>query len=66
MYGDDDNYEIDVDALRHDMKEEAMGAFFVGGFGGAALEASDIDNMSDEEVIEKAKRDGINLRKYQI
>ena len=55
----DDNYDIDVDALRHDMKEEAMGAFFIGGFGGALLEASDIDDMSDEGVIEKAKRDGI-------
>lgn len=61
-----DNYDIDVDALREDMKAEAMGAFFVGGFGGSAFEASDIDDMSDEEVIEKAKRDGINLRNYQL
>jgi len=59
-------YDIDVDALRQDMKEEAMGALFVGGFGGAIFEASDIDNMSDEEVIEKAKREGINLGNYRI
>ena len=61
----DDDCDIDVDALRHDMKEESMGAFFVGGFGGAIFEASDIDRMSDDEVIGKAKRDGINLGRYK-
>ena len=42
---------IDVDALREDMKNECLGAFFGGGFGGALVEAGDIDRLSDEELV---------------
>ena len=34
--------KIDVDALRNDLKNEAYGAFFGGGYGGALFEAIDI------------------------
>jgi len=57
---------IDVDKLRKDMHDECMGAFFGGGFGGALMEASDIECASDAEIVEMAKREGINLRKYQV
>lgn len=53
---------IDVDELRKDMREDCMGAFF----GGALMEAGDIDRASDEELVEIAQRKGINLRNYQV
>ena len=50
--------------LKDAMKEELYGAAFVGGFGGALLEADDIDKEDDEELIEDARRLGIDPRKY--
>ena len=55
---------IDVERLRNDMENEALGAFFGGGFGGALIEVSDVRNASDNEVITMAKRQGINLDDY--
>ena len=63
MYGN--NESIDVDRLREDMESESLGAFFGGGFGGAFIEASDIRNASDDELIEMARRKGIDLDDYQ-
>lgn len=63
MYGN--NESIDVDRLREDMESESLGAFFGGGFGGALMEASDIKYSSDDEVIERARRQGIDLSQYQ-
>lgn len=57
---------IDVDELRKDMREDSMGAFFGGGFGGALMEVGDIDRASDKELVEMAQRKGINLRDYQV
>ena len=63
----DDNYiTIDVDALRQDMINDSYGAFFGGGFGGAMVEACDINHASDEELVEIAKKKGINLWKYKV
>ena len=56
---------IDVDRLRRDMKNDSLGAFFGGGFGGAFIESLDIDRASDEKIVEMAQRKGIDLRKYQ-
>ena len=44
MYKDPDDY--DLDSLRDDMIEECSGAFFVGGFGGAAMEAEELRDAS--------------------
>ena len=55
---------IDVERLRDDMESESLGAFFGGGFGGALMEASDIRSASDDEVIEMARRQGIDLDAY--
>lgn len=55
---------IDVDKLKKDLKEELMSAAFGGGFGGALMQAIDVDKYSDEEVIKQAIANGINLSKY--
>lgn len=57
---------IDIDALRKYMLDNSYAAFFVGDFGGALAEAVDIENASDEELIEMAERQGIDLRRFQI
>ncbi|MBE6029185.1 MAG: hypothetical protein E7221_04830 [Clostridiales bacterium] len=57
---------IDVDKLREDMLNEDYGAFFVGGFGGALAESVEIERASDEELVEMAQRQGIDLRKYEV
>ena len=56
---------INIDSLREDLKQESLGAFFTGGFGGALLEASDIENASADELVEMAKQQGVDLRKYE-
>ena len=57
---------IDVDALRRDLKENSLGAFFGGGFGGALMEAMDADRASPEELVEIALRNGVDLSKYEV
>ena len=57
---------IDVDELREDMKQDCYGAFFGGGFGGALMEASDIESASPEELVRIAQRKGIDLSRYGI
>ena len=56
---------IDVDKLRDDMLNEDLGAFFGGGFGGALVEAVDVERASDEELVEMAQRQGIDLSRYE-
>lgn len=58
--------QIDFDQLRHDMISESYGAFFGGGFGGAVIEASDIETASDQKLIEIAQRRGIDIQKYVV
>ena len=57
---------IDIEKLRKEMKNDAMGAFFGGGFGGAMIEAFDIESASDEEIVRIAQKKGIDFRKYEI
>ena len=61
----DDEMTIDIDRLRDDMRNESLGAFFGGGFGGALIEAFDVDDASDEELVEKALLRGIDIGRYQ-
>lgn len=63
---DDEMITIDVDELRNDLRNECLGAFFGGGFGGALVESFDVDRASPEELVEMAQRQGINLRRYQM
>jgi hypothetical protein len=57
---------IDIDELRDDLKKDCYGAFFGGSFGGGLIESFDIDNASDEELVEMAQEKGIDLKKYKI
>ena len=57
---------IDISRLREYMLDNSYGAFFVGDFGGALAEAADIENASDEELIEMAIRQGIDLRRFEV
>lgn len=57
---------IDINRLRTDMRNECMGAFFGGGFGGALFDSFDIDRASPEELVRMAQRQGIDLRKYKV
>lgn len=59
-------FTIDVDKLRKDMRKECLGAYFGGGFGGALMELSEIERLSDEKLVEVAQRQGINLDKYHL
>ena len=60
-----DNDLLDIRRLRDDMESDSLGAFFGGGYGGAFIEASDIRSASDRELIEMARRKGIDLDDYQ-
>ena len=57
---------IDVDSLRRDMQEKSLAAFFGGGIGGALMDSFEIENASDEELIQMALDNGIRLEDYQV
>ena len=56
--------DIDFDRLREDLAEDSYGAFFGGGFGGALIEAGDIESASEDELIRIARRKGVDLEDY--
>lgn len=57
---------IDVDSLRRDMQEESLAAFFGGGIGGALIESFEIENASDDELIQMALNNGVRIEDYQV
>lgn len=57
---------IDIDRLKEDLHEDSYGAYFSGGYGGAIIEAMEIEEDSDEEIIMKAEKNGIDLQDYII
>ena len=57
---------IDITKLRRDLKKECLGAFFGGGFGGAAVEAADVDRMPPDRVVAMAQRYGFRLEDYAV
>ncbi len=56
---------FDIDGLRDDMEDDCYGAFFAGGYGGAMIEAFEIEEASDEEVLRIAQEKGYNLGRYE-
>ena len=50
--------EKSVDELRQEMMDDCYATAFAGGFGAALLEVADIEQMSDEEVVEEARKRG--------
>lgn len=57
---------IDIDRLRSDMREECLGAYLGGDFGAALIDSFDVDRATPENLVEMAKSQGIDIRKYQI
>lgn len=57
---------IDVDELRSDLIKDSYGAAFGGGFGGALVQAFDIERATDEEVVQIAVSNGVDLSRYEI
>lgn len=57
---------IDIERLREDLRSEDLGACFGGGFGGALIEAFDIDNATSEELVKIAQDKGVDLQNYTI
>ena len=55
---------IDIERLREDLREEDIGAYFGSGFGGALMEAFDIDSATPEELVQIAQNREVDLRRY--
>lgn len=58
--------EIDINKLKQDLKDYYEAAYFTLGYGAALMDSFDFDNLSDEEIINKAIDNGINLEQYII
>ncbi len=68
-YDDDDEVEkveIDIERLREDLRNECMGAYFGGGFGGALVQSFDVDSASPAKLIAMAREMGIDIEMYEI
>lgn len=56
---------IDYEALRKDLEEYFMGAMF-NVSGAAMIDLQEVENASDEELIEIARDNGFNLNDYKV
>ena len=59
------DYEIDVDGLRRDMKEEYVAAMCCG-FPMAVVDLTEVERMSDRELVEQALKNCVDLRMYRV
>jgi hypothetical protein len=55
---------IDYDRLRSDLMDYLQGAYFVGGFGAALIELSEVESCSDQKLVQIASRYGFNIENY--
>ena len=62
----EENVKIDIEKLRDDLREEALGTYFAARYGGALIESFDINKASPEELIDIAYQYGIDIRKYEV
>ena len=58
--------EIDINKLKQDLKDYYEAAYFTLGYGAALMDSFDLDNLSDEEIINKSIDNGINLENHII
>ena len=58
-------YQIDVNSLRRDMTDYYGTAMF-SGFPMAIMDLSNVEGMSDRELVELAQKKGVDLRKYIV
>ena len=57
--------EIDIEKLRSDLINYFEGAYFVGGFGAALIDISEIERASDYQVVQIAVNNNFDLNKYK-
>lgn len=57
---------IDLDALREALERECWGAFYGGGFGGAMVQMTEVQNASPEALIALAEQLGVDLGRFEI
>ena len=55
--------ELDIDRLRRDLMDK-YGTAMLSGFPAAVMDLSKIERMSDQEILETAQKQGINLNRY--
>lgn len=58
--------EIDINKLKQDLKDYYEAAYFTLGYGAALMQSFDIDNLSDDEIINKAIDNGLNIENYIV
>ena len=58
-------YEIDLNKLRKDMKDY-YGTAMCKGFPMAMIDLSKVERLADRELVELAKKNGVDLRKYIV
>ena len=58
--------EIDINKLKQDLKDYYESAYFTLGYGAALIQSFDIDNLPDEELINKAIDNGLNIENYIV
>lgn len=58
--------EIDINKLKQDLKDYYEAAYFTLGYGAALMDSFDLNNLSDEEIISKAAKNGVDLEQYII
>ena len=58
--------EIDINKLKQDLKDYYEAAYFTLGYGAALMDSFDLDNLSDEEIINKAAKNSVDLEQYII
>ena len=58
--------EIDINKLKQDLKDYYEAAYFTLGYGAALMDSFNLDNLSDEEIINKAIDNVINLENYIV
>ena len=63
---DDKIITINIERLRNDLRDECIGAYFGGGYGGALIESFDVDRAATEKLVEIAQCKGIDLRMYIV
>ena len=57
---------IDLDALREALERECCGAFYGGGFGGAMVQMTEVQNASPEALIALAEEMGLDLSQFEV
>lgn len=55
---------LDIEKLKKDMENDSLGAFYGGGFGGAMMEAFDIQRADPQELVDMALQKGWDLNPY--